>query len=231
MVQDSGKSLAVCELLSDLSPEQITELERRSRWRTYAPKEQILDRESEGTDVYFVVDGRVQILNYSPSGREVSFAEVPKGGYFGELSALDRRTRSASAMAVTDTTLASLTAETFKKLLLDHPKIAFVALLRLAAMVRSADARIMDLSTLSAISRVHTELLRMVKPTGPGSNTGIIEPVPTHSEIASRTGTTRETVSRVLSNLARARIVARTQDTLKVVDLERLGDLIDDSAE
>jgi CRP-like cAMP-binding protein len=91
-------------------------------------------------------------------------------------------------------------------------------------MVRSADARIMDLSTLSAINRVHTELLRMAKA---DDNVGVIKPIPTHSEIAARASTTRETVSRVLSHLARICIMERTARELRVLDLDRLKDLIE----
>ncbi len=227
MAPSVQRSLTGIKILADLSPEQLVGFERSTRWRRYRAKEQILDRESTGTDVYFVVDGKVEILNYSPGGREISFAEVARGGYFGELAALDGRKRSASAMAATDTTLASITAPTFKKLLLDHPEIALVVLLNLTEMVRNADDRIMDLSTLSAINRVHSDLLRLAKPGEPDGNTALIRPIPIHSDIASRAGTTRETVSRVLSHLARVHIVERTKDSLEVLDLQRLRDLIE----
>lgn len=231
MTRSTNESLAGITLLSGISPTELGELERAGSWRRYGAKEQIFDRDSEGRDIFFVVDGKVQILNYSPSGREISFAQVDSGGYFGELSALDGGTRSASAMAVEESALASMSSQTFKKLLLDHPKIAFEVLLNLTGMVRSADARIMDLSTLSAINRVHTELVRMSSPIGPGSNVGIIQPIPTHNEIASRASTTRETVSRVLSHLTKVFIIERTSDALKVLDLQRLNDLIEPTSE
>ena len=120
------KSLAGVALLAELSPERLAALERNCGWRRYAAKEMIFDLESEGTEVYFVVDGAVQIVNYSPSGREISFALAPAGSYIGELSAIDRRPRSATVVAAEDTTLASISAATFQKLLLDHPKIALL---------------------------------------------------------------------------------------------------------
>ncbi len=169
----------------------------------------------------------MQIVNYSPAGREISFAQVPAGRYIGELSAIDGRPRSATVVAIEDTTLARITAATFQNLLLEHPKIALVVLHNLAQMVRAADERIMDLSTLSAINRVHAELLRMVSPDAPDANTGCIRPIPTHSEIASRASTTCETVSRVLSHLARVFILERTPGALRVLDLERLNHLIE----
>src|SRR3546814_6486704 len=79
-------ALPIFELLSDLSPAARTEVERACQWRRFANGEQILDRNSDSRDVYFVVEGNVEVVNYSGNGREISYAMVPAGGYFGELS-------------------------------------------------------------------------------------------------------------------------------------------------
>ena len=96
-------------------------------------------------------------------------------------------------------------------------------------MVRAADERIMDLSTLSAINRVHAELLRLAVIDDDDDNMAIITPILTHSDIAARASTTRETVSRVLSNLARIRVLEREQKALKVLDVDRLSNMIEAS--
>ena len=87
MEKDSKISLAGIELLSELSSENLATLEKRVRFRRYEAKELIFDLESGGTEVYFIVKGKVQVVNYSPSGREVSFAEMPRG----DTSASSRR--------------------------------------------------------------------------------------------------------------------------------------------
>jgi CRP-like cAMP-binding protein len=56
----------------------------------------------------------------------------------------------------------------------------------------------------------------------------VIEPIPIHSDIASRASTTRETVARVLGDLARQGILERTRDGLVIRDLRRLDDLVND---
>ena len=227
MAKDSKNSLAVVELLSELSPESLDALEKRVGFRRYKAKELIFDLESGGTEVYFIVEGKVQVVNYSPSGREVSFAQVAAGGYIGELSAIDGRPRSATIVAVEDTTLASISADAFGALLLDYPHIALDVLQRLSAMVRAADERIMDLTTLSAINRVHSEVLRMSVASEDEDNTALITPIPTHSEIAARASTTRETVSRVMSHMARVFILERAEKALKILDVERLSSLVE----
>lgn len=227
MSQTFTKSLAGIELLSEIAPERMSELEKTARWRRCRAKELVFDMQSSGTELYFIVEGALQVVNFSPAGREVSFAQVPAGGYIGEMSAIDSKTRSATVVAVGGTVLASISSVIFKNLLLDYPKIAIVVLHNLAAMVRAADERIMDLSTLSAINRVHSELLRLAVPDDDDDNVAVITPMLTHSDIAARASTTRETVSRVLSNLSRIRILDREDDAFRVLDVERLTNLIE----
>lgn len=183
--------------------------------------------QSHGREVYFIVEGSLQVVNYSPAGREVSFAIVTEGGYIGEMSAIDSKTRSATVVAAEGTVLASLSAQTFRKLLLDYPMIALVVLQNLVAMVRAADERIMNLSTLSAINRVNSELLRLAVIDDDDDNVAIIRPVLTHSDIAARASITRETVSRVLSTLSKIRIIERDKNAIKVIDVERLTNMIE----
>ncbi len=202
-------------------------MEKRVCFRRYSAKELIFELESGCTEVYFIVAGKVKVVNYSPSGREIFFAQVPAGCYIGELSAIDGRPRSATIVAVEDTTLASIAAGAFKAMLLDYPHIALDVLQRLSAMVRAGDEHIMDLTTLSAINRVHTEILCMSVADDNEYNTALISPIPTHSKIAARASTTRETVSRVLSQLARVFILERADKALRILDLERLEDMIE----
>lgn len=229
MVETFTKNLAGIELLSEITPERMSELERLARWRRCRARELVFDMQSSGTEVYFIVEGALQVVNYSPAGREVSFALVPKGGYVGEMSAIDSKLRSATVVAVEGTVLASISSQTFKNLLLDYPKIALVVLQYLAAMVRDADARIMDLSTLSAINRIQSDLLRLAVIDEDDDNMAIISPILTHSDIAARTSTARETVSRVMSNLSRIRIIERKKNALWVLDVKRLSDMIEAS--
>ena len=124
----------------------------------------VLDRDSENRDVFFVVVGAVRVVNYSTSGREIAFANIRKGGYFGEIAALDGEPRSASVITIEACRLASLSPEIFRTLLLDYPEIAVQVTTRLATIIRQCDDRIMDLSTVRAVHRVYAEVVRLAEP-------------------------------------------------------------------
>ncbi|MDP7105347.1 MAG: cyclic nucleotide-binding domain-containing protein, partial [SAR202 cluster bacterium] len=85
----------------------------RSAWRRFVPNEQILDRMSANQEVFFVVEGAVRVVNYSLTGREVAYATVRAGGYFGELAAIDGEPRSASVVATENCLLVKLPPNVF----------------------------------------------------------------------------------------------------------------------
>lgn len=218
-------------LLRPLSPTERAALARQCRWRRFAVDEQIIDHLSETRDVVFIVEGRVRVLSHSVSGREVSFDDIDAGGFFGEMAAIDGLPRSASVVAVEDGTLvAYLAPKPFQQLVAGHPDLAIAVMKRLCRLVRLSTDRIMELSTLGANNRVHAELLRLAKRGRRDGTAAIIAPIPVHADIASRVSTTRETVARVLSDLARAGLVERRPDALVVADLKRLEGLVEDAA-
>ena len=206
--------------------------EKRCIWQWWDKDAVILDRAASSADVFFVVAGRVRIVNYSASGhREVALDEVKSGGYFGELAAIDGEPRSASVTAVTRTLTARLPGAAFVEYLMEHPPAALAMMRRLTEIVRSAGARILDLSTVAAQARIYTDLLREAR-TGPGlpPNQAAIRPVPRHHVIAARASTTRETVARALGELARRGLVAREGGALVIRDVAALTRLAGEGA-
>ena len=59
-------------------------------------------------------------------------------------------------------------------------------------------------------------------------NAATISPIPVHGDIASRVSTTRETVARVMNDLARQGIVERTKDALVLPDVDRLREIVEE---
>jgi CRP/FNR family cyclic AMP-dependent transcriptional regulator len=227
-VETPAASLDTVRLLASLTPTDRAAIARQCRWRRYTADEQIIDQMSDTRDVCLIVEGRVQVVLYSMSGREITFDDVEAGGHFGELAAIDGQPRSASVIALTDTLVAFMSPRLFQDIVTNHPKIALNVMQRLAAIVRSNTGRIMDLSTRGANNRVHAELLRLAKATLKADNTAEITPIPIHGDIASRVSTTRETVARVLSDLTRQGIIEKRGHSLMVLDYERLEQMVDE---
>lgn len=216
-MQTADHSLRGIRLLQSLSDAELSALEQRCRWRRCGPGQQILDRSSDNRDVFFVVEGSVRAVDFSPSGREVVYAVIGPGGHFGELSAIDGLERSASVVAIEHCLLAALTATQLESLIRSQPEVALELLRDLVRIIRTTDERLTEVSTLGTMARVCRELLRLARA---DERTGewLILPLPTQKELAGRAGTTRETVARTLSQLARENMVQRTGRALRVLD-------------
>src|SRR5579859_5149340 len=192
MAHETAANLDGVPLLKELPQKERDELARQCRFRRYAEGEHIIDGQAGGRDVYFVVAGMVRVVNYSASGREVAFDDIPAGSYFGELAALDGGPRSAFVQAQTPGTVAAaMPPDVFVNLLLKHPRIALEIMRRLARVIRFSTERIMDLSTVGANNRVHAELLRLTETAAREGKQAVITPIPHHADIASRVSTTR----------------------------------------
>jgi len=213
----AGHSLRGIRLLQSLSDAELGALEQRCRWRRAGRGQQILDRSSDDRDVFFVASGSVRAVDFSPSGREVVYAVIPAGGHFGELSAIDGAERSASVVAIEDCLLAALTPTQFESLIRSQPEVALELLRALVKIIRTTDERLTEVSTLGTMARVCRELLRLAR-ADERSGAWLIAPLPTQKELAGRAGTTRETVARTLSQLARENIVQRTGRALRILD-------------
>jgi CRP/FNR family transcriptional regulator len=86
---------------------------------------------SVGNEMYIIESGRIKIYRVSDDD-EISFAEFGSGDAFGEMSLIDEYPRSASAAALEDCELLSLTRSDFTKILERDPAVGAKLLLAIA---------------------------------------------------------------------------------------------------
>jgi CRP/FNR family transcriptional regulator, cyclic AMP receptor protein len=218
------RSLAGIDLFASLTESQRKAIEARCQWREFPEGASVIDRESPDTDVYFVVAGALKVLIHSEAGREVAFDDMGPGACVGEIAAIDGRPRTASVEATAPTLCAVLPRQTFLDVAVTSPAATMALLKRMAAMVRVSTERILDLSTLGAHNRVYAEILRLAKTGADGRLS--IKPIPVHADLAARVSTTRETVARVFSELARKNIVVKEREALVVTAPGRLKAMV-----
>ncbi len=221
-----SQSLAAIELLDGLPAAELAALAKRCQWRRFDEGQQVLAHMDSGTDVLFLVEGRLRVGLYSASGKEVAFEDLEAGQYFGEMAAIDRRGRSASVFALTPANVAFLSADAFRDLMQRNFAVAERVLRELCRVVRRLDERVFEFSTLTVSNRIHAELLRLAGGGGTAEKTAAIRPAPRHADIAARVSTHREAVTRELNALVRAGIVKQDRNVLHILDLPRLARMV-----
>ena len=217
------------DLFKGLDTYSLREIAAQCRWTRCRRNEYVIRRDGKDRDVYFVIAGAVRVGARAARGRQIIFNDVAAGELFGVHSAIDGKPRIGDAVAMRESLLASMSPEVFRAILANHASVRERLLRRLAGAVRELAARLLDLGAQRVQSRIWLELLRLARDAGVEDNAARIEDAPTHKDIASRVGTSREEVSRELSRLARQKLLERAGRTLvlrDVAELERLaGDM------
>jgi CRP-like cAMP-binding protein len=107
-----------------------------------------------------------------------------------------------------------------------YPAVTEVILKRLSHKVRQLCQRVYEVCAMPVKNRVHMELLRLALRHDIIDNRVVIDPAPTHNDIANHIGTHREAVSREIAQLKTSGIVDRSCNALIISDLEGLRRLV-----
>lgn len=214
--------LAGVELFSELTPDERIALARQCNFQQFSSGQTIVDKDDTERDVLLIVKGKVDVTRFSISGKEIAFDEIPQGKYFGEFSAIDGEPRSASVIATADCTLAHVSPARFRRIMEEHPGIAWKVLVQLTHVIRVSNERIMDLAILTSYQLVCSEILRLAEPDAATEGAWSIYPLPRQGDIAKRIGTSRETVGRVLRDLIDGGVISKKGRSVFIPDREKL---------
>jgi CRP/FNR family transcriptional regulator, cyclic AMP receptor protein len=225
------ETLAKIGLFRALDEPAIEQLDTQCSWRRASRNQWIVDYQDTSNDVFFVVSGTVRVKLQSIAGREVLLREINAGEFFGELAAIDGQPRSSGILAVTDVTVARMSAAVFRKTVHAHADICDQLLALLAGQIRILANRVNEFTTLDARHRIYAELLRLSRPEPGKARQALVSPPPVHAEIAARVSIRREAVARELKALERAGLIARRRGALVLTDTARLRELIEQATE
>lgn len=220
---DSNKnSLAGITIMVEVGPEKIARIEKKCRWMKFDQDDIIIDGDDATTDVYFIVEGEVRVIDFLADKPEVAFAELGTGDSIGELTALDSIKRSARVIATAPTYIAALSSKDFRELLIDCPEMSLALLKRFSSYIRSLNLRLASLSFFSPHQRIYHELLRISEPNTSGDGSWMIVNAPNHSEIATWVCVKKEIVAEAIGKLARGGIIERRHRNFIIKDHARL---------
>ena len=189
-------------LFNNLTNEQLKILFGAGITKRFPKDRLIFYQHDPGDTFYIVVTGKVKITLLNEDGKEIVLSLLKEGGFFGEMSLLDNQTRSASAVSVEDTTLFLLTRNQFHKLISNHPGLLTKIFNEICARLRHANEKIESLAFLDVYGRTIRLLQQLAHEQGEKTKAGIeISHAPTHKEIASIVGASRETITRIIKVL------------------------------
>jgi diguanylate cyclase (GGDEF)-like protein len=142
MIEERLKQLSSVPLFRGLRDDQLLPLAEVAVQTVYRPGEALMRQGDPGESVYVITGGKVEVLARSEqdaSAREAVVAWLVSGDAVGELSLLDEQPRSASCVAVEETTCLRLERKDFLSAMQRHWPLSEALLKVLANRLRLAD--------------------------------------------------------------------------------------------
>ena len=206
--------LATVPLFNGLDRSELEKFAEVTREKSYPKGSVILFEDDPGDSLFVVREGRVKVVLIGEDGREVILGVLGVGEYFGELSLIDDRPRSAHVIAMEDSNLLVLRREDFRKRVESSPSVAWSLLTELSRRLRRADDKIGGLVLLDVPGRIARLLLDLAEESG----TNASEKTLTHQTIAQMIGASRETVSRAMKDFQDAGWITVERRRIAIAD-------------
>jgi CRP-like cAMP-binding protein len=191
-------------LLAALSESDREVLARHVTRKRYRRNDVIFQREDPGNSLFIIEKGAVRVFVPGAQGTDLTLAVFNAGDFFGDMSLLDGRPRSASIAATLETTTLVLERADFISLLRARPDAAMAVLEVVAKRLRDAGEMASDLAFLGVGGRLAKRLLDLAETNGvQGADGSYLDMPITQEELATMIGVTRESVNRNLNQFRR----------------------------
>src|SRR5437016_4817668 len=151
---DNTHLLRQVTIFQALPQDTIADLAKRV-WHKQADAGSVIVSQEEAGDALFVIaKGKVKVVLYGETGREIILSILGAGDFFGEMALLDRQPRSANVVAVESSELLGLDREAFQTHLASHPSTAMAIRAEMSRRLRHADEVIGNLALADVYARL-----------------------------------------------------------------------------
>lgn len=117
------KELAASSLFASFAREALVEVLASTQVRSYDSGDIIVTEGESGSSLFLIVSGVVKVFTRTDDGGNLPLAELGLGDFFGEVSLLTGKPRTATITAHTDTTVIELDRESFESIVQHHPEV------------------------------------------------------------------------------------------------------------
>ena len=215
--QEKVRLLRSVPLFSSVDDSTMRLLSHGAIQRSFKRTACIFRKDDPGDALIVIHTGEVKICVTAPEGREVIFNIMHPGDAFGEIALLDKRRRTADAIAATDSELLFVRQADFQKLLRDDMNLALKVIDLLCERLRFASEQVEDLTFHDAATRLAKLLLRLSEPSATQAPLKV-----TQQDVSDMVGLSREITNRRLNQLARSGAIRLQRGQIHVLSRDVL---------
>lgn len=224
------KVLSRVPLFAGLSPDELRSIDRRMVSLSWGEEDPLYLAGAPADHLFVMAAGRAKAVQPTAAGQEVVVDLLAPGDLFGGLRMLGQSSYPETVRAMTTMCALRIDTAAFRDVLGEHPQVALRALDSTAALLAQARDSVTQQSTATVAQRVATTLLRLTEKFGQDRTGGgtLIQLPLSRSDLAGLTGSTPESVSRVMSRLRKEGIIDSGRRWTAVLDADRLAATVAD---
>jgi CRP-like cAMP-binding protein len=120
---EESASKSVIPLFAGLSPEEFDDFTRMMAVHTLPPGHAIVKQGDTGKSVYIIASGTVKVYATLPTGERLTLAVLNPNDFFGEISFLTNKPRTATVETTEDSVILEVTEEQLRELTGKRPRV------------------------------------------------------------------------------------------------------------
>ncbi|WP_102345066.1 Crp/Fnr family transcriptional regulator [Bacillus sp. Marseille-P3661] len=191
-------------ILKGVKEEHYQYIEKFIKIETYSKNQHIFYEHEQAKAIYFVKTGIVKLKKMNPQGKEVVVCIKRSEEVFAEASLFCSGDihYPATAQMLTDGEVAFISTAALEEIILDSRELSAEMIRMMSLKLREFTETLKDMTLLDVYGKTVKTLERLGKEYGKHSNCAVQIEIPLSiQELANIIGSSRETVSRVVSKL------------------------------
>jgi len=209
-------------LYAGLSNEQICQIRERLIRELYEPREALFREGDPATYLFALRSGQLKLTSSMPDGRQQILRIAVAGQLLG-IETFKGQRYPFTAEALTDVVACKISHDDLRKIIEVNPVISLRVIETLSQEPDQAESLIRDLGLKTAPEKVASFLLSLV-PLGGDSN-GDLPLRLSRREIAEMLGLTEETVSRVMADFSRKKLIGSGRGFIHILERKSLEEI------
>jgi CRP/FNR family transcriptional regulator, global nitrogen regulator len=224
LLRDTG-SFAATTAPPDFDLEDFERAGIRVFERRFKAKDVIFTPGDPDDQLYFLLDGTVRLYKIYGDYKEATTALLKDQGVFGKLSLVEGRWQDVFAETVTDVRVASVQKAALTEVIKRRPEFAMKLFASFSERLRQSDEVIESLLHREVSTRLATLLLNLSERFGEGNGVGTtLDMRLTHQDLANMIASTREAVSKVMSEFQRDGTIEVQNRKIVLLNMEALAE-------
>ena len=210
-------------LFASVTTEDLRDLSRKLVQKHFSKREIILEKNESGSSLHVIRKGRVKIVLPDKDKNDITLAYLKEGDFFGEMSLLDDKPRSAGAIAEESTDTFMLSRGDFLDFLKWFPDATLAVLGVMTLRVRDLNTRLEKISSQEPNVRLANTIHHLMENHGKLTSEGCEIQIPlTIRDFAGMSGLGIARTTQIIRNLKTTGIIRNTGRYYTILEPENM---------